>query len=68
LKSSSSLASYAQKNPYQVYVEKGAELFNQLLERISHNTVRILFQNPYANIQVSEEEQMLKESINAAIK
>ena len=68
LKSSSSLASYAQKNPYQVYVEKGAELFNQLLERISHNTVRFLLQNPYARIQETQEELDLKASINAANK
>ena len=68
LKSSSSLASYAQKNPYQVYVEKGTELFKQLLQRISHNATRTLMQNPYAQTIVSEEEILLKQQINDAQK
>ncbi len=42
LRSSSSMSSYAQKNPFQVYTEKGIELFNELVKRISHNTVRAL--------------------------
>ena len=45
LRSSSSLASYAQKNPYQVYVEKGSELFEGLLKRIAHNTIRAIMSN-----------------------
>ncbi len=48
LKSSTSLASYAQKNPFQVYVEKGAEHFEDLLSRISHNSVKLLFTNRFA--------------------
>ena len=47
LKTSSSMASYAQKNPYQVYVEKGAENFEELLKRISHNTIRLITSNEY---------------------
>lgn len=51
LRSSSSLVSYAQQNPYQVFVEKGTELFNDLLKRISHNTVKLLMNNRYAIVQ-----------------
>ncbi|XP_023213607.1 uncharacterized protein LOC111616427, partial [Centruroides sculpturatus] len=56
LRSSSSLAHYAQKNPYQVYVERGTELFRDLLKRISHNVVRILMQNKYAQQKVNTRE------------
>ncbi|NQZ29478.1 MAG: preprotein translocase subunit SecA [Mycoplasmatales bacterium] len=42
LRSSSSMSSYAQKNPFQVFTEKGSELFAELIKRISHNTVRAL--------------------------
>ena len=45
LRSASSLASYAQKNPYQQYVTSGTKLFKDLLRRISHNTVKGLMQN-----------------------
>ena len=48
LRTASSMASYAQKNPYQVYVEKGVEYFNELLSRISHNTVKLITTNYYA--------------------
>ncbi len=48
LKSSSSLASYAQKNPFQIYIEEGGKLFTQLLKRISHNSVKLLMGNRYA--------------------
>lgn len=47
LKTSSSMASYAQKNPYQVYVEMGAEYFQELLKRISHNAVKLVTSNTY---------------------
>lgn len=42
LRSSSSMSSYAQKNPFQVFTEKGSELFAELIKRISHNTARAL--------------------------
>ncbi|TCG11154.1 preprotein translocase subunit SecA [Mycoplasma todarodis] len=42
LRSSSSMSSYAQKNPFQVFTEKGSELFDELIKRISHNTTRAL--------------------------
>lgn len=61
LRSSSSLAHYAQKNPYQVYVEKGTELFKDLLQRISHNAVKVLMQNKYAQPQVDEREALIAE-------
>ena len=48
LRTASSMASYAQKNPYQVYVERGSEYFNELLSRISHNTVKLITSNYYA--------------------
>ncbi len=47
LRSSSSLSSYAQKNPFQVFTEKGLELFNELIKRISHNTARALMAKHY---------------------
>ncbi len=47
LRSSSSLSSYAQKNPFQVFTEKGVELFNDLIKRISHNTARALLNRVY---------------------
>ena len=47
LKTSSSMASFAQKNPYQVYVEEGAVLFKDLLKRISHNTVKLVMTIEY---------------------
>ncbi|WP_128008659.1 hypothetical protein [Mycoplasma sp. ATU-Cv-508] len=59
LRSSSSLAHYAQKNPYQVYVERGTELFRDLLKRISHNVVRILMQNRYAQQKVNTREAQI---------
>ncbi len=47
LRISSSMASYAQQNPYQVYVEKGSEHFAELLKRISHNTIKLIMSNYY---------------------
>ncbi|TCG11621.1 preprotein translocase subunit SecA [Mycoplasma marinum] len=47
LRSSSSMASYAQKNPFQVFTEKGNELFAELVKRISHNTTRALMYPRY---------------------
>jgi preprotein translocase subunit SecA len=47
LRSTSSLASYAQKNPFQVYTQKGAELFDELIKRISHNAIRALMINNF---------------------
>jgi len=58
LRSSSSLASYAQKNPYQVYIEEGSILFNGLRKRISHNTIKQLMQNRYA---IKKEESKIPE-------
>ncbi len=67
LRSSSSLASYAQKNPYQVYVEKGAQLFEDLLMRISHNISRMLTQNRYADKRKTPEEVALLNQIKSAM-
>ncbi|MCP4336340.1 MAG: preprotein translocase subunit SecA [Mycoplasma sp.] len=47
LRMSSSLSSYAQKNPFQVFTEKGLELFQELIKRISHNSVRALMNISY---------------------
>ncbi len=63
LRSSSSLAHYAQKNPYQVYVEKGSELFKDLLQRISHNAIRVLMQNKYAQPNVNKNEAVVADFI-----
>lgn len=59
LRSSSSLAHYAQKNPYQVYVQRGTELFKDLLQRIAHNAVRVLMQNKYAESSMDQREAMI---------
>ena len=48
LKTTSSMSSYAQKNPFQVYIEEGTKLFHQLLQNISHNTIKLFMQNTYA--------------------
>ncbi|MCK5866958.1 MAG: preprotein translocase subunit SecA [Mycoplasmataceae bacterium] len=48
LKTTSSMSSYAQKNPFQVYIEEGTKLFYQLLQNISHNTIKLVMQNTYA--------------------
>ena len=42
------MSSYAQKNPFQVYIEEGTKLFHQLLQNISHNTIKLITQNTYA--------------------
>lgn len=68
LKSSTSLASYAQKNPFQVYIEKGAEFFEDLLLRISHNAVKILFANSYAMKREKPVEQMVQSFIEEKLK
>lgn len=67
LRSSSSLAHYAQKNPYQVYVEKGTELFKDLLQRISHNAVRVLMQNKYAEPRLNDRETMIADVIEQSL-
>lgn len=67
LKSSTNLSSYAQKNPFQVYVEKGAEFFNDLLMRISHNAIRLLFNNSTAIKRVSPQEVVLAAMVEKAI-
>ena len=56
LRSSSSLVSYAQKNPYQQYVTQGSKLFKDLLKRISHNTIKALMNNKNAIIFSGEME------------
>ena len=56
LKTSSSMASYAQKNPYQVYVEQGTINFNELLKRISHNIVKLITLNQYGKKQEKQED------------
>lgn len=61
LKTSSSMASYAQKNPYQVYVEKGAEFFGELLKRISHNTVKLITLNEYGRKEEKNDEEIENE-------
>lgn len=68
LKSATNLSSYAQKNPFQVYVEKGSEHFKELLSRISHNTIRLLFANYYARKKVSAEDAALKAVISHVAK
>ena len=70
LRSSSSLASYAQKNPYQVYIEEGSKLFNDLRKRISHNTIRQLMQNRYGIKKPEEvkQEELLKVVVKEATK
>lgn len=65
LRSSSSLASYAQQNPYQVYVEKGALLFQELLRRISHNAIRSIMTNRYAQKRKPVDEEIMKQHIAA---
>ncbi len=47
LRTSSSMSSYAQKNPFQVFTEQGTLLFNELVKRISHNVVRTLMKRKY---------------------
>jgi len=64
LRSSSSLASYAQKNPYQVYVEKGTELFNELTKRISHNTIKVLMSNTFAKQKVDKTQEVLEKIVS----
>lgn len=66
LRSSTSLTSYAQKNPYQVYIDKGSELFKALLERISHNSVRLIMNNQYARPQMDIQELGALQAIQAA--
>lgn len=68
LKSSTSLASYAQKNPFQVYVEKGAEHFTDLLSRIAHNSVKSLFTNRFAVKTKAPTEVMVEKYIEEKIK
>lgn len=57
LRTSSSMASYAQKNPYQEYVDKGAEFFEELLRRISHNTTKLIMQNQYGKMYIEPVEE-----------
>ncbi|MCC3161096.1 MAG: preprotein translocase subunit SecA [Mollicutes bacterium PWAP] len=54
LRSKSSMASYAQRNPYQVYVEEGTKLFSKLLETISHYSVLLLMTNQYAQTNIAQ--------------
>ena len=64
LKASSSMASYAQKNPYQVFVEEGATLFQETLKRISHNTAKLIMNNRYAiPQQPSLEDEFLRKEV-----
>ena len=64
LRSSSSLASYAQKNPYQVYIEKGTELFNELTKRISHNTIKLLMSNNFSQSKIDETQEVLEKVVS----
>lgn len=67
LKTNSKMASYAQKNPFQVYVEQGAELFQDMLKRISHNTIKLIMSNQYAIKQEAPEDNYIKNQIIAAM-
>jgi len=67
LRSSSSLASYAQKNPYQVYVEKGTELFDELTKRISHNTIKLLMSNNFSQPKIDETQEVLEKVVSPFI-
>ncbi|WKX02503.1 preprotein translocase subunit SecA [Candidatus Mycoplasma mahonii] len=67
LKSSSSLASYAQKNPFQIYIEEGGKFFKELLRRISHNTVKLLLSNKYGIKRNDVDAQQVKAMVAAEL-
>jgi len=67
LKSSSSLASYAQKNPFQIYIEEGGKLFKGLLNRISHNSVKLLMTNRYGIKREKVDTEALKQAVQKEI-
>ena len=55
LRSSVSLSSYAQKNPIQIYIQKGHDAFKELTRQISHNIAKILLTDRFGVISVQEE-------------
>jgi preprotein translocase subunit SecA len=55
LRSSVSLSSYAQKNPIQIYIQKGHDSFLELRRQISHNVARILLMDRFGVISQSEQ-------------
>ena len=50
------LRGYAQKNPKQEYKREAFELFQQMLEDIKHDTIRII-----SNVQVQEDDRTVEQ-------
>ena len=56
LRSAVSLSSYAQKNPIQIYIQKGHDAFVELRRQISHNIARILLIDRFGVISQQQSE------------
>lgn len=60
LRSNSNMVQYAQKNPYQVYTQKGSKKFERLIVEIALQSSVQLFNNPSAYRQDQMEEVMIE--------